>query len=483
MEKLFKLKEHGTNVRTEIIAGITTFLTMAYIIFLNPTVIGDGGDPTKNPFLGAIAGGTYTHEPMSSVTVFTATCIAAAIGTWLIGWLSNYPMAQAPGLGLNAVFTYSLCLGFNLSPAAALGAVFVSGIFFILLTVTGARTAIVKAIPMSLKKAITAGIGLFIAMIGLVNSGIVVDKTSGGATTVDLSFTKLVDPDNPYGGKVINPTAILAIVGLLLITILLVKNVKAGIFIGMVATAIIGNICQFCFGIDMGISVPDTWVPSLDFSMFGKCFPGIGELFSAPAASVLAVLITLVMVDMFDTIGTLVGAADKAGYLDENGNLPKIERAMLADAVATSAGSIFGTSTVTTYVESTSGIAAGGRTGLTSTVTGICFMLALVASPLLGFVPAAATAPVLIIVGVLMCAALKDIEWDNIEFAVPAFFTVVGMPFFYSITDGIAFGFISYLIVMVAKGKFKKIHPIMYVIVALFFLMYVITALQDVKIL
>lgn len=461
MEKLFKLKEHGTNIRTEIIAGITTFLTMAYIIFLNPTVIGD----SNGAFGEAIKAGAYSHDPMSSGAVFTATCIAAAIGTWLIGWLSNYPMAQAPGLGLNAVFAYTLCLGFNLSPAAALGAVFIAGVFFILLTVTGARKAIVEAIPLGLKKAITAGIGLFIAMIGLVNAGIVVDKTTGGATTVDL-------------GNFTDPKVLLALFGILLISVLLVRNVKAGIFIGMLVTAVIGNIMQFAFGLDMGITLPQSWAPNLDFSMFGQCFAGVGELFSAPIASLIAVMITLVLVDMFDTIGTLIGAADKAGYLDENGNLPKIERAMLADAIATSAGAVFGTSTVTTYVESTSGIAAGGRTGLTSTVTGICFGLALFLSPAIGFVPGAATAPVLVIVGILMAASLKDIEWDTLDIAIPAFFTVVGMPFFYSITDGIAFGFISYVVVKLAKGKVKEIHPLMYVIVGLFILMYVITGLQ-----
>jgi AGZA family xanthine/uracil permease-like MFS transporter len=457
LEKLFKLKEHGTNIRTEIIAGITTFLTMAYIIFLNPQVISKSNDALAN------VPGAMEHS-----AVFTATCIAAAIGTWLIGWLSNYPMAQAPGLGLNAVFTYTLCLGFKLSAAAALGAVFIAGVFFILLTVTGARRAIVEAIPLSLKKAITAGIGLFIAMIGFVNAGIVVDKTKG-ATTVDL-------------GNFADPKVLLALAGILIITILLVRNVKAGIFIGMIVTAVIGNIMQFVFGMNMGITVPKNWVPHLDFSMFGKCFTGMGELFSAPIASLLAVLITLVLVDMFDTIGTLIGAADKAGYLDENGNLPKIERAMLADAIATSAGAVFGTSTVTTYVESTSGIAAGGRTGLTSTVTGICFALALFISPVVGFVPTAATAPVLIIVGILMAASLKDIKWDNLEYAIPGFFTVVGMPFFYSITDGIAFGFISYIVVMIAKGKAKKVHPLMYIIDALFILMYVITALQTLKV-
>ena len=433
MEKLFKLKEHGTTVKTEIIAGITTFLTMAYIIFLNPTVIG-----RSNPALANLPG------TMEDTAVITATCIGAALGTWLIGWLSNYPMAQAPGLGLNAVFAYTLCLGFGLSAKAALAGVFLGGIFFIILTVTGARAAIVNAIPLSLKKAISAGIGLFVAIIGFSNSGIVIGQSSGAPTVVDL-------------GSFANPTVMMSIVGLVIITILLIQNVRG--------------------------AAPKSFVPALDFSMFGQCFVGFGELFSAPIASLMAVIITLLMVDMFDTIGTLIGAADKAGYLDENGNLPKIERAMLADALATSAGAVFGTSTVTTYVESTAGIAAGGRTGLTSTVTGICFALSLFLSPLVGLVPTSATAPVLIIVGIMMCSSLKDIDWADLETAVPCFFTVVGMPFFWSITDGIAFGFIAYLVVRVARAKFKEIHPIMYVIVALFIVMYVISALQSMSIL
>ncbi len=461
MEKLFHLKEHGTNVRTEIIAGLTTFFTMAYIIFLNPTIIGQ-----SNPAFAKVG----YEGAMADSAVFTATCIGAALGTWLVGWLSNYPMAQAPGLGLNAVFAYTLCIGFGLSPAAALAAVFIGGVFFILLTVTGARKAIVEAIPMSLKKAISAGIGLFIALIGFGNAGIVIGQGDGAATAVDLaSFTQ--------------PTIILSLVGLVLMTVLVIQKVPGAIFIGMVLTAIIANVLQVFsdmlgWGINMGVTYPTNWTPHVDLSMFGQCFVGFGELFTAPIASILAVLITLLMVDMFDTIGTLIGAADKAGLLDENGNLPGIERAMLADALATSAGAVFGTSTVTTYVESTSGIAAGGRTGLTSTVTGLCFAFALVLSPLLGFVPTSATAPVLIIVGIMMCSALKDIDWADLEIAFPCFFTVVGMPFFYSITDGIAFGFISYVLVKVARAKFKEVHPLMYVICCLFILMFVITGLQ-----
>lgn len=447
MEKLFKLKEHGTNVRTEIIAGLTTFFAMAYIIFLNPSIIG--------------------HETtgMADTAVVTATCIGAAIGTWLIGWLSNYPMAQAPGLGLNAVFAYTLCLGFGLSASAALTAVFLSGLFFILLTVTGARKAIVNAIPISLKKAISAGIGLFVAFIGMVNAGFVIGQSAGAATTVQM-------------GSFSSPTVILAAVGLIITIVLVVAKVPAALFISIIATSVIGCVCQFAFGIDMGVSAPTSWIPYLDFSMFGACFTGFGELFSAPLASLIAVLITLVLVDMFDTIGTLIGAANKAGYLDKNGNLPKIERAMLADAIATSVGAIFGTSTVTTYVESTAGISAGGKTGLTSTVTGLCFALGLFLSPIVGLIPSAATAPILIIVGVMMCSSLKEIDWEDISVAIPCFLTVIGMPLFYSITDGLALGFISYVVVKLATRKVKEIHPLMYVIVLLFIVKYCIAALQ-----
>ncbi len=453
LDKMFRLSEHGTNVRTEIVAGLTTFFAMAYIIFLNPVILGEGS-PTG----------------MSNTAVVTATCIAAAIGTWLIGILSNYPMAQAPGLGLNAVFAYTLCGAFGLSAGAALSAVFLAGIFFILLTVTGARTALVKAIPVNLKKAIGAGIGLFIALIGFVNAGLVIGEGSGAATTVAL-------------GNFASPTVLLACFGLILTIILVVKKVPAALFVSMISTAVIGCIFQFCFGVEMGVTAPTNWAPSLDFSMFGKCFTGFADLFKAPPASLLATMLTLVMVDMFDTIGTLIGAADKAGYLDENGDLPKIEKAMLADAIATSTGAVIGTSTVTTYVESTAGISAGGKTGLTSMVTGICFALALFLSPIVGLVPSAATAPILIVVGVMMCGSLMDIDWRDLDVAIPCFLTIVGMPFFYSITDGLAFGFIAFFIVKLAKGKAKEVHPLMYVIVVLFFIKYLLSALQTIGVL
>lgn len=446
MEKLFKLKENGTSVKTEIIAGLTTFFTMAYIIFVNPGMLG-----------------ADSPAAMPTVAVMTATCLSAALGTWLIGWLTNYPLAQAPGMGLNAVFAYTLCGSMGLSYSASLAAVFIGGLFFILLTVTGARKAIVEAIPLGLKKAISAGIGFFIALVGFNNAGLLSNETG---TVIGM-------------GSLAEPTTLLALFGLALTIVLVILKVPAALFVSIVGTSVVGCVLQFAFNIPMGVSMPESWKPALDFSVFGAAFSGFGELFSAPIASLIAVMITLVLVDMFDTIGTLIGAANKAGFLDENGNLPKVEKAMLADAIATSAGAVIGTSTVTTYVESTAGISAGGRTGLTSTVTGICFALAIFLSPVLGFVPAAATAPVLIVVGIMMASSLKEIEWGDMAEAIPSFFTVIGMPLFYSITDGLGFGFISFVIVKLASRKAKEIHPIMYVIVALFLLKYVLSALTS----
>lgn len=441
MEKLFKLKANGTNVRTEIVAGLTTFFAMAYIIFVNPTFLGQTGMPVN--------------------AVMLSTCLAATLGTWLIGWLTNYPLAQAPGMGLNAVFTYTLCFGLGLSWQASLAAVFIAGIFFMILTVTGARKAIVDAIPLGLKKAISAGIGFFIALIGLNNAGLL-SSTTG--TIIGM-------------GPLNVPTTVLAIFGIVLTIVLVVTKVPGALFVSIIGTSIVGAVAQFAFDIPMGIVLPESWMPTLDFSTIGAAFTGFGELFAAPIASLISVLITLVLVDMFDTIGTLIGAANKAGFLDENGNLPKVEKAMLADAIATSAGAALGTSTVTTYVESTAGISAGGRTGLTSTVTGLCFLIAMFFSPVLGLIPGAATAPVLVIVGVMMASALKEIDWSDISVAIPAFFTVIGMPLFYSITDGIAFGFITFVIVKIATKKIKEIHPIMFAVVILFLLKYVISVL------
>lgn len=457
MEKLFKLKQNGTNVRTEIVAGLTTFFTMAYIIFVNPqilgtAIIGDDGQPL-------------------SAAILLATCVAAAIGTLLIGLLSNYPLAQAPGMGLNAFFAFTICGQFGYSWRAALAAVFISGILFILLTVTGARGAIVKAIPMPLKKAISAGIGLFIALVGLTNAGLL-SKSEGGMPIMGL-------------GDLTVPTTLLAVVGLVIVTALVVRKVKGGLFIGIIATSILGAICQFGFGVDMGILLPSADSFSTSFSMetFGQFIPGFAELFNlneglgAAILSIVTVLISLTLVDMFDTIGTLIGTADKAGFLDKDGNLPNMNKALMADAVATSVGAVLGTSTVTTYVESSAGVSEGGRTGLTSVTTAIMFLLAIFLSPVLGVIPGAATAPVLIIVGVMMAGGLKDIDWTDIDIAIPAFFTVVLMPFCYSIAEGIGVGFIFYTIIKMVRGKFKEVHPVMYAFAAIFIVRFILLAL------
>ena len=440
----FDLKGTGSNVKTEIVAGLTTFFTMAYIIFVNPGILAAAGIPES--------------------AVLIATCISAAIGTFLMSFLANYPFALASGMGLNAFFAYTICGTMGFSWQAGLAAVFLSGIIFILITVTGLRTAIVNAIPMSLKKAISGGIGLFIAFIGFKNAGIVVSSES---TSIAL-------------GTFNNPTVILSVIGLIITIALVVWKVKGSLLIGIAVTSVIGAIMQYAMGFNVGMPEQVAFSFNFDFSAAGAFASGFGELFSAGKGigvlifSIISVLLSLTMVDMFDTIGTLVGAASKGGFLDKDGNLPRANRALLADAIATSAGAALGTSTVTTYVESSSGIAEGGKTGLTSLTTGICFLLAIVAMPLLGFVPTGATAPILIIVGVMMCGALKEIDWADIEIAIPAFFTLVMMPFGYSIADGIAFGCISYTVIKIVRGQAGKVHPVMYVISILFLLRYII---------
>lgn len=444
----FGLKRSGTTVRTEIVAGLTTFFTMAYIIFVNPGILSAAGIPE-----GA---------------VMIATCISAAVGTLLMSLLANYPFALASGMGLNAFFAYTICGTMGYSWQAGLAAVFISGVIFILLTVTGLRTAIVNAIPLFLKKAIGGGIGLFIAFVGLGNAGIVVSSDS---TKVAL-------------GTFNTPSVILALIGLVITIALVCWKVKGGLLIAIAATSVIGAVMQYGFGIAIGLPEQVSFSFNFDFSAAGQFVYGFGELFNAKEGigvlifSIVSVLLSLTMVDMFDTIGTLVGAASKGGFLDKDGNLPRVDKALLADAVATSAGAMLGTSTVTTYVESSSGIAEGGKTGLTSLTTAICFVLAIFASPLLSFVPNAATAPVLIIVGVMMASAIKEIDWSDLEIAIPSFFTLTMMPFGYSIADGIAFGCISYTIIKVVRGKFKEIHPVMWVIVILFLLRYIFQAFQ-----
>lgn len=475
LENFFGIKKAGSNVRTEIIAGLTTFFTMAYIIFVNPGILQSAG--------------------MDPGAVMIATCIAAAIGTLIMGLYANYPFAQASGMGLNAFFAYTICGTLGYSWQAGLAAVFISGLIFLLLTVTGFRQAIVKAIPQSLKAAISAGIGLFIAFIGIKNAGWLKFTVEGAHLKAGQGFffAEFTQPVGPLSEEMANSTAsfvtnseiipaldftsasaILAIIGLIVIMALVVLKVKGALFIGIITTSIIGAIAQFGFGINVGVSpVGDISIPSLA-PTFGKFLGGFGELFSfkdgamVGILSIISVLISLTLVDMFDTIGTLVGTAAKAKMLDKDGNLPRINKALLSDAVATSVGAVLGVSTVTTYVESSAGVSEGGRTGFTSVITAIMFLLAIVFAPFLGLVPQAATAPVLVVVGVMMMGSLKAIDWDDFAVAAPAFLTMAIMAFGYSIADGIALGFISYSVIKIFTGKAKEVHPLLYIFSVLF---------------
>lgn len=436
MEKLFKLKEHGTTVRTEIIAGITTFFAMAYIIFVNPGMLAETG--------------------MDFMAVMVATCIASAIGCLLTAFIANVPFAQAPGMGLNAFFTYTVCFGMGYTWQEGLAIVLISGLIFLAVTISPLRSKIISAIPASLKKAIGAGIGLFIAFIGLLNSGIV--------TTTPANITAL--------GSITSGPALVACIGLVLTAILLAFKVKGAIFIGILATTIVG--------IPFGVTTfPESLTESgINLSTFGACFTeGFGGLMKLGLLPLLTAIITFAIVDCFDTVGTLIGTASANNMLDKDGNMPHGDKALMADAIATCAGAVLGTSTVTTFVESSTGISEGGRTGLTSVVTAVLFLLAILLAPVAGIIPSAATAPALIIVGVFMLKNAVDIPWGDMEVAIPCFLTIAMMPFAYSISDGIAFGFISYTIIKLVRGKGKDVPILMYILSLLFVLKYILAAL------
>ena len=435
LEKVFKLKEHNTTVKTEVIAGITTFFAMAYIIFVNPGFLSEAG--------------------MDYDAVMMATCLAAALGTILTAFLANVPFAQAPGMGLNAFFTYTVCFGMGYTWQNALAIVLLSGAIFFAVSVSPLRSKIIEAIPASLKSAISAGIGLFIALIGMLNVGIV---TANG---------NLLDLGNITGGP-----ALVALIGLIITAVLMAYKVKGALFIGIIATTIVG--------IPFGVT---TFPESITFKGFGALAPVFGKVFTEGFNGLLAhgllalitAIVTFAICDCFDTVGTLIGTAKAAGMLDENGNLPTGDKALIADSVATMAGAVLGTSTVTTFVESSTGISEGGRTGLTSAVIGILFVLAaFFFAPIAGIVPSAATAPALIIVGVLMLGNAADINWKDIEVAIPCFLTIAIMPFAYAISDGIGFGFISYTLIKVARGKAKEVPIFLYVLSVLFILQYIL---------
>ncbi|MDD7770332.1 NCS2 family permease [Suipraeoptans intestinalis] len=456
LEKMFKLSKNGTDVRTELVAGVTTFMTMAYILAVNPNVLSATG--------------------MDRGAVFTATAIASLLGTLMMAVLANYPFALAPGMGLNAYFAYTVVLGMGYSWQMALAAVFVEGIIFILLSLTNVREAIFNAIPKNLKAAVSVGIGLFIAFIGLQNAKIVI----GGATLVQLFSLENYNAVNGVEASFhdVGITVILAILGIFITAILVILNVKGNILWGILATWILGIICQVT-----GVYVPN---PELGFFSLlpdfsgGVVVPSIAPIFgklsfkNLLSPSFVVVIFAFLFVDMFDTLGTLIGVSSKAGMLDEDGKLPKIKGALLADAIATTAGAVLGTSTTTTFVESAAGVSEGGRTGLTAVTTAILFGLSLLLAPIFLAIPAFATAPALVIVGFYMLTNIVEIDFTDISEAIPCYICIVAMPLFYSISEGIAMGVISYvaLNLLTGKAKGKKISILMYVLAVLFVLKY-----------
>ena len=451
LDKLFKLSKNGTTVKTEVVAGITTFMTMAYILAVNPSILSAAGmDPTA---------------------VLLATAIASFIGTCCMAFMANLPFVLSAGMGLNAYLAYTVVLGFGYSWQIALLAVFVEGLIFIVLSLTNVREAIFNAIPLTLKRGVSVGIGLFIAFIGLQNAGLVVDSSTL------VTITSFTDNFSTHG-----ICALLALIGTLITAMLHIKKVKGAILVGIVATWVLGMICQLT-----GVYVPDaaagfyslipTQFVSADFSKLGETF---GQCFKVDFSVIkpldfLVVIFAFLFVDLFDTLGTLIGVATKADMLDKEGRLPGIKPALMADAIGTSVGAVLGTSTITTFVESASGVAGGGRTGLTALVAGVLFLLSTLFAPIFTAIPSFATAPALIMVGFLMVSSVTEIRFDddNLGEAIPAYIAIIAMPLFYSISEGISLGIISYVLLNACTGKAKKVAPLMYVLAALFVLKYI----------
>ena len=445
MEKLFHLKENHTDVKTEVMAGITTFMTMAYILAVNPSILGSTGmDPTA---------------------VLLATALASFIGTACMAFMANLPFVLSAGMGLNAYMAYTVCAGYGYSWHVALLAVFAEGLIFIVLSLTNVREAIFNAIPLTLKRGVSVGIGLFIAFIGLQNAGLSVDSST--LVTI-ISF-----PENFHTAGI---CALLALIGLFIMAVLYTYRVKGAILYGILGTWILGMLCQVT-----GIYTPDvengfyTLFPTLGITDFSKLGETFGKCFTVDFDAVgiinfIVVIFSFLFVDIFDTLGTLIGVATKADMLDEEGRLPGIRPALMADAIATSFGAVLGTSTTTTFVESASGVAVGGRTGLTALVSALLFLLSTLFAPIFTAIPSFATAPALIMVGFLMVGTVTEIRFDedNITEAIPAYLAIIAMPLFYSISEGIAAGVISYVVINLISGKAKKITPLMYVLAVLF---------------
>ncbi len=453
-DKIFHLKENHTDVKTEVMAGITTFMTMAYILAVNPNILSASG--------------------MDRGAVFTATALSSFIATCLMALLSNYPFVLAPGMGLNAYFTYTVVLGMGYTWQQALSAVFAEGIIFILLSLTNVREAIFNSIPMNLKHAVSVGIGLFIAFIGLQNAKIVVGNDS---TLVSIFSFKSSVAEGTFSSQGI--TVLLALIGVLVTAILLAKNVKGGILWGILITWILGILCQ----------LTHLYVPNADLGYY-SLLPNFSNGISVPSMmptfmkmdfsivfslDFVVIMFAFLFVDMFDTLGTLIGVASKADMLDKDGKLPRIKGALLSDAVGTTVGAMCGTSTVTTFVESASGVAEGGRTGLTSLVAAVLFGLSLLLSPIFLAIPSFATAPALIVVGYLMLTSVTKIDFNDMTEAIPCFIAIIAMPFMYSISEGISMGVISYVVINVITGKAKekKISLLMYILAVLFVLKYI----------
>ena len=446
LERTFKLKENNTTVKTEVAAGITTFMTMAYILAVNPSILSEAG--------------------MNANAVLIATCLASFIGTMCMALMANLPFALSAGMGLNAYLAYTVVLGQGISWQIALFAVFVEGIVFIIMSLTNVREAIFNAIPLTLKKGVSVGIGLFIAFIGLQNAGLVVDSSTL------VTVTSFTENFNTHG-----ICALLAVIGLFITSILHIRKVNGAILIGIVATWGLGMICQLA-----GIYVPNpemgayslfpSGIMSADFSALGETF---GQCFNIDFTGVglfnfVVIVFSFLFVDLFDTLGTLIGVATKANMLDEEGRLPNIKPALMSDAIATSVGAVLGTSTTTTFVESSAGVAVGGRTGLTAVTTAVLFLLATLFSPLFTSIPSFATAPALIFVGFLMFETVGELKFtsENLAEVIPAYLAIIAMPLFYSISEGICLGVISYVVLMAATGKAKKIPPLMYILTVLF---------------
>lgn len=449
LEKLFKLRENDTTVKTEVIAGLTTFMTMAYILAVNPSMLNAAG--------------------MDTNAALIATALAAFIGTLAMAFLANYPFALASGMGLNAYFAYTVCGSMGYSWQVALLAVFAEGIVFIALSLTNVREAIFNAIPLTLKHGVSAGIGLFIAFVGLQGAHLVVNSDSTLTTTVDFAGNFHTE----------GICAVLAIVGLFITIVLYIKGFKGAILIGIIATWILGMIMQavgvYRVDVEGGFYSLFPNLAFVDLTNLGKTF---GQCFRADLSGVsvinfIVVLLSFLFVDIFDTLGTLVGVATKADMLDSDGKLPRIKQALLADAIATSAGAIIGTSTTTTYVESSAGVAAGGRTGLSSVVTGLLFLVSIFFAPIFTAIPGFATAPALIFVGFLMVSSVIKIDFSDLTEAVPAYLCMLAMPLMYSIAEGIAMGVVSYVVINLLCGKAKKITPLMYVLAVLFICKYI----------